>query len=162
MFNLTIVLDNLRSCHNVGSIIRTANGFKTHNFIFIGTTPYPALKNDRRLNYQIIKQTKQIAKTSLGAELTIKGTYYSTHAEFLQSKTSDLLICIEQTVTSQALNEFQLSQDAYLVFGNEVEGISKNLLSVADHHLIIPMDGTKESFNVAVTSGIVLYTLSKF
>lgn len=162
-FKIIIVLDNLRSCHNVGSIIRTANGFNIHDFIFIGTCPYPIIKDDKRLRYQALKQTKQIAKTALGAELKIQGQYYKEGSDFLINKQVDLdLICVEQTKDSQTLNSFKLENNAYLIFGNELNGISSKILKQANFQVSIPMLGDKESFNVAVASGIVLYQLNNF
>ena len=156
---ITIILDNLRSCHNVGSIIRTANGFKINKFIFIGTTPYPVLKHDRRLKYQALKQTQQIHKTALGTELTIEGLYFKTPQEFLATRQDLDLICIEQTNTSEDLASYHLQQDTYVVFGNELEGVSDDLLKAASRHLMIPMLGDKESFNVSIACGMVLYQL---
>ena len=157
MIKLTLVLDNLRSCHNVGSIIRTANGFGHRHFVFLGTTPYPLIANDRRLEYQIKKQTQQIQKTSLGAEKEIIGQYFQTADDFLQQTRNPNLICLEQTEQSQLLSDYQPKEDNYLIFGNEINGISPLLLKKAATCLMIPMLGSKESFNVAITVGITLY-----
>ena len=159
MAKITLVLDNLRSCYNVGSIIRSANGFKCHNFIFLGTTPYPLLKNDPRFRYQSLKQAQQIAKTALGAQTTIQGRYFPNINHFLKEKGDCPLVCLETTNQSQAIQGYRLNQDIYLVIGNEIEGVSQDLLNQADSQLHIPMLGSKKSFNVAVAVGIALYQL---
>lgn len=160
MNNLTLVLDNLRSCHNVGSIIRTANGFNCQDFIFLGTTPYPKLKNDQRLGYLISRSNKKIAKTSLGSEKEIRGEYFQNTDDFLEKYAGRNLICLEQTSNSQPLHDFQLPANSYLILGNEIDGVSKNLIESATTCLAIPMLGSKESFNVAIATGIVLYQFS--
>ena len=162
MPHLTLVLDNLRSCHNVGSIIRTANGFNHYDFIFLGITPYPCLENDRRLKYRAKQQTAQISKTSLGAEKEIRGKYFQEAAEFLQHKNDSQLICLEQSRHSRNLGDFRRAENCYLVVGNEITGISAQLMKKAQTHLMIPMLGSKESFNVAVATGIALYHFSLF
>lgn len=156
-----MVLDNLRSCHNVGSIIRTADGFGWRRFIFLGTTPYPEIENDQRLKHQILRQTKQIAKTSLGAEEKINGQYFKDTATFLKRVEGSNLICLEQTAASKNLTDYRLKRNSYLVIGNEIEGISAQLIKKSAICLEIPMLGQKESFNVAVATGIALYHFSR-
>ena len=97
MATLILVLDNLRSCHNVGSIIRTAVGFGWTQFIFLGTTPYPQLENDERLPHAQQRQTRQIAKAALGAEKFINGQHFAQTATFLAQVSPTNLICLETT-----------------------------------------------------------------
>ena len=157
---IIVVLDNLRSCHNVGSILRTANGFGCQSFVFIGTTPYPRTETDERLPHAISRQNKQIAKTALGAEADICGQHYAEVSAFLQNKEPNRpLICLEQTPQSQALSSYRPKGGIYLVFGGEIEGVSSQILEAAEEHLSIPMLGRKESFNVAITAAIALYQL---
>ena len=158
--SITLVLDNLRSCHNVGSIIRTADGFGQRRFVFLGTTPHPRLSGDPRLAYQSLKQTRQIAKTALGAEQNIQGRYYAKTQDFLQVKNDWPIVCLEQTPDGRALKEYRLKQPIYLVVGNEIDGVSEELLGLSSERLTIPMSGDKESFNVAVAAGIALYQLT--
>ncbi len=160
MSRLILVLDNLRSCHNVGSIIRTANGFGQYHFVFLGLTPYPTLKNDQRLPWQAAQQSRRIAKTSLGTENAIQGQYFPDENTFLKTHKPQNIICLEQTATSQNLADYHWPDDACLIVGNELNGVSKNLLQAAQTHLYIPMLGHKESFNVAVALGIGLYQYS--
>lgn len=157
---ITLVLDNLRSCHNVGSIIRTADGFGQRRFVFLGTTPHPRLPGDRRLAHQSLKQTKQIAKTALGAEQNIQGLYCAKTQDFLQAKKDWPIVCLEQTPDGRPLREYRLERPVYLVVGNEIDGVSEELLDCSSERLTIPMSGDKESFNVAVAAGIALYQLT--
>ena len=120
---LTLVLDNLRSCHNVGSIIRTANGFGCRRFAFIGTTPYPRLAADKRLPHAIDRQTGRIKKTALGAEEEIEGRHFATAADFLATA-SGQLICLEQTPDATPLDAWRPARGDYLVFGHELDGVS--------------------------------------
>ena len=157
--SVTIVFDNLRSCHNVGAILRTANGFNCQHFIFIGTTPYPQIAHDQRLPHQIRRQSRQISKTALGAEETIEGQYFPDTRSFIKAKKEKPLICLEQTKRAERLSQYQLQESIYLVVGNEIEGVSSELLERAQTHLFIPMLNHKESFNVATALGIALYQL---
>ncbi|MCY4010500.1 MAG: hypothetical protein OXF30_00305 [Candidatus Saccharibacteria bacterium] len=157
---IILVLDNLRSCHNVGSLIRTANGFNCLQFVFLGTTPYPEIKNDHRLPHQINRQAKQIHKTALGSELMIEGQYFQSANSFLKHKKSLPLLCLEKTDKSQSLVSYAIEKSGfYLVVGSEVNGISSILLDKADHHLDIPMLSVKKSFNVTIATAIALYHL---
>ena len=151
-----LVLDNLRSIYNVGSILRTAEGFGVKQVSFIGCSPYPALKNDQRLPHLQAKQTEQIAKTALGAEKLIEGQYFAQASHFL-SQVRQPIICLEQTKDSLVLADYQETQAICLVLGAETTGVSPELIKAAQTCLVIPMSGRKESFNVAVASGIALY-----
>lgn len=155
---ITLVLDNLRSCHNVGSILRTANGLGVQDIIYIGTTPYPELDNDTRLPHLVKRQTSQIAKTALGAERMLNGAYFSDASEFLAQK-EGLLVCLEQTNGSSPLTSYALTEPIYLALGNEVSGVSEQLIESADTCIEIPMKGAKESFNVAVSAGIAIHQI---
>ena len=158
MAMISLVLDNLRSIHNVGSILRTADGLGVSQINYIGTSPYPALEVDERLPHRRQKQSQQLAKTALGAEKLLTGCYFKDVASFLKQANRPI-VCLEQTETGQSLNDYQLSQSIYLVVGAEVDGVSAKLLAAAETCLEIPMRGQKESFNVAVACGIALYSL---
>ena len=160
MIQVTLVLDNLRSCHNVGSIIRTANGFGHKQFVFLGTTPFPLIAHDHRLAYQGLRQTRQIAKTALGAEKEVQGKYYKEITNFLKNQETKPLVCLEQTAKSRPLHQYKPKQDCYLVLGSETEGVSSRLLEASTNCLQVEMRGKKESFNVAVMAGLALYQFS--
>ena len=157
MPRLTLVLDNLRSCHNVGSIIRTANAFGCRRFAFIGICPYPALTTDSRLPWQAAKQTRQIAKTGLGAELEVVGEHFADSQAFLAASRRPI-ICLEQTGHSQPLAGFSWpASELQLVVGNELDGVSAPLLEAAEACLHIPMLGSKRSLGVSIATAITLY-----
>ncbi len=140
-----IVLDNIRSLHNVGSAFRTADAFKIEKIWLTGITGTPP--------------HREIEKTALGATSSIEWTY--------DEKTSDVLnllkqqgytiVAIEQTSESQSLEKFQpMEHQKYcLVFGNEVHGVSEEAIGLADLALEIPQAGTKHSLNISVCVGIV-------
>lgn len=161
---LTIVLENLRSIYNVGSILRTANGFGVADIVFIGTTPYPSIVNDSRLPFQSAKQTRSIAKSALGAEKDIHGTYFKSSEDFLHmiqaAPEPPRILVLEQLAGSIDIGRAKPNSDhTYLVVGNEVSGVSDILLKSADTVVEIPMAGSKESFNVEVATAIALYQL---
>jgi len=157
---ITLVLENLRSCHNVGSILRSADGFGVDSVVFVGTTPYPQLLNDSRLPHIRRKQTAAIAKTALGAEThSHKYTYIQDIDHLLKQLTNTPLYALEQSATSTSLREFLVdATHITLVVGNEVDGVSDEVLRCSEH-LEIPMHGKKESFNVAVATAIALYQI---
>lgn len=158
---IILVVHNVRSTHNVGSILRSADGLGISHVYLTGYTPYPIKKNDERLPYVRAKVDKQIHKTALGAEKTVNWTQ-SVNVEYLfmqLKKDGYLVAALEQTSQAMPLNEFKPRQNIALVVGNEVEGVDKSVLDKCDVHLQIPMQGKKESFNVAVATAIALYHL---
>jgi tRNA G18 (ribose-2'-O)-methylase SpoU len=158
MPRVTLLLHNIRSTHNVGSIFRTAEGFGVERIILSGYTPYPQFDGDTRLPHLSQKITKQIHKTALGAEMIVPFTHFETVDEFLNQNTLPL-IALEQSDGSINLRDFTPPQAFILLVGEEVHGIEPDLLSKCGTILEIPMRGTKESFNVSVATGIALYGL---
>ncbi len=160
MAETTLLLHNIRSTHNVGSIFRTAEGFGVKEIILSGYTPYPKLVDDTRLPHIAEKITKQIHKTALGAETFISFHYFENIDDFL--KTNSLpIVALEQSERSIPLKNYQPKRDFVLLLGEEVHGIEPQLLEKCETILEIPMKGQKESFNVSVAAGIALYELSK-
>ena len=155
---MTLVLHNIRSTYNVGSIMRTAEGFGVTNIICSGYTPYPKLKSDSRLPHIADKLTKQIHKTALGAENMLEIEYHEDINSWLD-QTTDPLIALEQSPTSIDISDFKPPKTFNLLLGEEVEGISKDLLGRCEVCLEIPMKGNKESFNVSVAAAIALFAL---
>ncbi len=144
-----ILLDNLRSLHNVGSIFRTADGAGWDKVVCGGYTGTPP---DRR-----------IEKVSLGAENFIKWEKQENALEYLKKLKEEnyQIVALEQTSRSKILfnKDFKLNKNVVLVLGNEVEGVRPELLEIAHLHLEIPMHGEKSSLNVSVAAGIALYNL---
>ena len=142
---VTVVLDNIRSAHNVGSIFRTADAFAVERLILCGITAQPP--------------HREIHKTAIGATESVEWKY----VESVENAVKDLikrgytLIIAEQTDQSIPLDHLEVKDDdkLALIVGNEVEGVSDAVLTYAGQSVEIPQYGTKHSFNVAVSAGIL-------
>jgi len=162
MPRLTLVLHNIRSTHNVGSIFRSAEGFGVSKIILSGYTPYPLIKNDTRLPHIAEKLHKQIQKTALGAEAMVPFEYIGSDVILYlnqQTEKGQRIVGLEQDKRSVPISEYTPTSDIVLLLGEEVEGISPELRNLCDDLIEIPMVGKKESFNVSVATGIALYAL---
>ncbi len=146
-FPLVIVLDNLRSLNNIGSVFRTADAFRVEKVILCGITGTPP--------------HREIQKTALGATESVDWEYFESTIDAVnQLKKSDYkIVAIEQIDISQPLDRFKPDPDSKyaLVFGNEVKGVSADVLDYLDDCIEIPQFGTKHSFNVSISTGIVLW-----
>ena len=162
MSKIIVVLDNIRSMHNVGSILRSCDGFGVTELIVCGLTPYPKITDDHRLPHISKRATEQIAKTALGAENTVSVIHFEKledAVDHLRSKGYQVW-AIEQNSESHTLsNKVIPSSPTAIVLGNEVEGVNPSIKF--DKYIEIPMKGKKESFNVSVTAGIALYQLTQ-
>lgn len=148
-----LVLDNIRSVANVGSIFRTADCLGVSKIYLIGTTPTPLDRFGRK--------RKDFIKVSLGAEEFVKWEY-SVDVESVLNKLKKekyKILALEQAKSSKSLKKFKAPKKFALIVGNEVEGVSKSALKLADTILEIPMFGKKESMNVSVSTGIALFNL---
>ncbi len=154
----TLILHNIRSTHNVGSIFRTAEGFGVKKIIISGWTPYPRTANDQRLPHIADKLTDQIRKTALGAEKLVPFEYVDDINNWMTSYGRPI-IALEQADNSQPLNHFMAPQEFALLLGEEVHGVPAELLEKCQSIIEIPMYGEKESFNVSVAAGVALYGL---
>lgn len=163
LVSINLLLNNIRSAHNVGSLLRTADGFGVQAVICSGYTPYPTLEHDSRLPHISRKLTAQIHKTALGAEQSVAVSYRPQAIEVVNDfkAAGHLVIGLEQTNWSQPLDGFTTDRDVLLLLGEEVDGLNQALLSACDVTLEIPMQGLKESFNVAIAGAIALYQLSR-
>ncbi len=159
MPKITLVLHNIRSTHNVGSIFRSAEGFGVEKIICSGYTPYPRTENDPRLPHISEKLTSQIHKTALGAETMIPFEYYEQLDTWL-SQNKIPLIALEQTQDSINLRDYTPPKEFALLLGEEVYGIEEQYVAQCEAALEIPMVGKKESFNVSVAAAIALYQLA--
>lgn len=147
-FSLTVVLDNIRSSHNVGSIFRTCDGLGVEKLFLCGITAYPP--NDK------------VAKAALGAEETVNWEHTRDVAAVVaqQKERGYHIILLEQTDESIALDQCVLPEKPMcLVIGNEVEGVSEDVLPLADTAVEIDMIGVKNSLNASVAFGIAGYYL---
>lgn len=159
MPEIIVIAHNIRSTHNVGAIFRTAEGFGVHKIILSGYTPYPTLEIDTRLPHISEKLTLQIHKTALGAE-TMVPFEYSENAPLQSLRDKGYrLVALEQNDHSINLADYHPPEKIALLIGEEVHGITDDLLMECEDILEIPMVGQKESFNVSVATGIALYAL---
>ena len=147
-----VVLENIRSAFNVGAFLRTADAAGVEKVYMTGFTPVP-------------QNCPKIAKTSLGAELEVNFAFRREPVSLLRSLSGKGMQIVAVEKTSEAKNIFQTSFNfpLVLVFGHEIDGISREVLEIADLEVLIPMEGTKESLNVSVCGGIAIFeTLRKF
>ncbi len=157
--DLILIVHNVRSSHNVGSLLRTAEGLGVEKVYLTGYTPYPQTKNDDRLPHISQKLTRQIHKTALGAETMVAWEHHKNIEKLLQNlKKRNYRICaVEQTATSVPLPNYRPEQKVALIVGREVQGLEQIVLDQVQQTLEIPMLGKKESFNVAQAAAIALY-----
>lgn len=145
-----IILHNIRSAYNVGAIFRTADATGVKKVYLTGYTPTPT---DRFGRVQ-----QEIKKTSLGASETVPWEQGELRAVVDALRAQNIsLVGVEQTSDSVPLNEFRTEREPVYVFGNEVTGIESADLNLLDTIVELPMLGTKESLNVSVTAGVVMY-----
>lgn len=129
--------------------------------VISGYTPYPQHPNDTRLPHISRKLHNQIHKTALGAESTIPWEYDESVVDTIAELKREgyVVAALEQTPQAMALHQFHAPEKIALLLGREVEGIEASLLHLADHQLMIPMYGQKESFNVVQAAAMALYQL---
>ena len=144
---LIVVLDDVRSMHNVGSVLRTADAFRLEAVYLCGITGCPP--------------HAEIHKTALGAEESVNWRYFNTALEAVEELKGRgvIVYSIEQAEGSTKLPQFQpeLGKSYAIVMGNEVKGVHQEVIDASDGCLEIPQFGTKHSMNVSVTAGIVIY-----
>lgn len=142
-----VILDNVRSMHNIGSVFRTADAFLIQKVYLCGITATPP--------------HKEIRKTALGATESVEWE----HVKDIQDLVSNLksegysILSIEQAEGSVNLSDFEIQSDQKyaLIFGNEVEGVQQEVINQSEHCLEIPQSGTKHSLNISVCAGIVMW-----
>jgi tRNA G18 (ribose-2'-O)-methylase SpoU len=151
---LVVVLDNVRSQHNIGAVFRTADAFRLERLVLCGICCCPP--ND------------EIHKTALGAEETVDWTYFSDTLEAVKAlREQGFRICaVEQAHDSITLEDARAQLTAApvptaIILGHEVFGVSQEVVDAADACIEIPQYGTKHSLNVSVTAGIVMYALAQ-
>lgn len=146
---LILVLDDIRSLHNIGSVFRTADAFLIEKIILCGITATPP--------------NKEIHKTALGATETVAWEHHENVLEVIENlkKENVLTLAIEQVESAIFLQDFEIekNQKYALVFGNEVYGVSQEAVAICDGCIEIPQLGTKHSLNISVSAGIVVWDL---
>ena len=148
---LVVVLDDVRSMHNVGSVFRTADTFRIEAIYLCGITSTPP--------------SAEIHKTALGAEDSVRWEYFPTALDAVQRLHADgyTVYSVEQVEHSTKLHRFEAEKKRKyaIVFGNEVKGVHQEVVDASDGCLEIPQLGTKHSMNVSVTAGIVIYKFAE-
>jgi 23S rRNA (guanosine2251-2'-O)-methyltransferase len=142
---VVVVLDNIRSLHNVGSAFRTADAFRIESMMLCGCTGRPP--------------DREIEKTALGATQSVKWEYFADTISAVKTlhENGYKVYAIEQAESSTLLMDFKQREKLALVFGNEVYGVAQEVIDQCDGVIEIPQEGTKHSLNVAVSIGIVLW-----
>lgn len=155
MPNTYLLLDNIRSVHNVGSIFRTADTVGIAKIFCVGTTPTPIDRFGRKRS--------DFAKVSLGAENSVQWEYAKDAVTFLQEYKKEnpehKIVALEQAEKSIDYKDIEVTTDTLIILGNEVDGVNKDILKLCDVVAEIPMKGQKESLNVSVSAGIFLFRL---
>ena len=146
-FPVIVVLENIRSAYNVGSVFRTADAFLIEAIYIIGYSAKPP--------------HKEIRKTALGAEDTVSWKYFKTTAEAIEElrKENYKLYAVEQVKDSVSLEKFSIDTKFAVVFGNEVTGVEQSTIHLCDGCIEIPQLGMKHSLNIATAAGVVLWEL---
>jgi len=159
MRRIVLVAHDIRSTHNVGSLLRTAEGLGVEHVYFTGYTPYPTTEHDMRLPHISTKLTNAIHKTALGAEQLVDWSHQADVAALLADLHSQKfeIVALEQANAAIPLPHYQPTERVALLLGREVEGIDPVLLNLADTIVEIPMSGQKESFNVVQAAAMALY-----
>jgi len=158
---LSLILHDIRSAYNVGAIFRTADGAGVSKIYLSGYTPCPPDKNKNNKT----QADKMIEKTALGAEKNIAWEKCENLEKLLEKLNPPAggekvsIIALEKTKNSVDIKKFKISFPAALILGNEVDGVSKDILKKCDAIVSIPMRGKKESLNVSVAAGIAMYDL---
>ena len=146
---LIIILDNIRSLNNIGSVFRTADAFLIQKIYLCGITATPPHKD--------------IQKTALGATDSVAWEYVESTEDLVKKlqKVGVFIASIEQAEDSIELNEFETKPNTTyaLIFGNEVKGVQQSVVSASDAVIEIPQFGTKHSLNISVSAGVVLWDL---
>lgn len=148
---LVVVLDNIRSAHNVGSVFRSCDAFKADKVLLCGISATPP--------------SAEIHKTALGAEFSVPWEHFDNTLDALQALRRDgfTLVSIEQTEHSFKLGSFtpDPSKRYALIFGNEVDGVAQEVVDFSDSSVEVPQFGTKHSLNVSVCAGIVVWEFAR-
>lgn len=148
---LIVVLDNIRSLNNIGSVFRTSDAFLVESVFLCGITARPP--------------HKEIHKTALGATESVQWEYAEDTVKLVKKfqRENIIVVSIEQVEKSVKLQDFRIdpNQKYAVIFGNEVKGVQQEVLSLSDYCIEIPQFGTKHSLNVSVSAGVVLWELFK-
>lgn len=159
---LAVVAVDIRSAHNVGSLLRTADGLGVSEVHLCGITPYPEMsEGDARLPHIARKLNAQIDKTALGAASMVNWSYAADPVAAIERLQNNgyLITALEQAADSVPINKFRAPQKVALILGNEADGLPERIVRLTDLTVEIPMLGQKESFNVVQAAAMALFSL---
>lgn len=149
-FPVFVLLDNIRSMYNVGSIFRTSDSIMIQKLYLTGYTPTP--------------EKKEVKKTALGSTESVEWEYYKDPVELIKKLKSDGIKIVALEITDESIPYTEINHHDFpmcLIIGNEITGIQNNILELCDMAIELPMYGIKHSLNVAVAYGIAIYELRK-
>ena len=161
MRDICVIAHDIRSTHNVGSLLRTCEGISVTHVYFTGYTPYPLANSDPRLPHIARKLTSQIHKTALDSEDLVSWSHIEQVHTCIEQLRSEgyVIAALEQKDESIKLPNYEAPNKIAVLLGREVEGIEKSLIELCDVCIEIPMFGKKESFNVVQAAAMILYKL---
>jgi len=161
MRRICLIVCDVRSALNTGSLLRTADGLGVEKVYLCGITPYLPVKGDRRLPHVARRAAAQISKTALGAEISVNWDYIKDikRAVDLVQQAGFTILALEQSPKSIDLASYHPPAAVALIVGNEVDGLPDEILALSDVRAEIPMLGQKESFNVASAAAMGMYHL---
>lgn len=161
MNKIVVIAHNIRSAHNIGSLIRTCDGLGIDRVYMTGYTPHPEIVNDVRLPHVASHVTKMIHKTALGAENAVSWVAgKGIHNIINELQTHNFkIVGLETSHNAVPLHCFKSKENIALLLGNEIRGIEQSLLDICDETVVIPMLGKKESLNVTEAASMALYYL---
>ena len=147
---ISFLLENIRSVHNVGSIFRTADGIGSKEIFLTGFTPQPPRSD--------------LSKTALGAELSVPWSFEKDSISIAKKikKSNTKLVILEHTKNSESIYKYDWEFPVCIILGNEVSGVSEDLVGLCDQHVEIPMMGIKQSLNVSVAAGVIGYEILRY
>ncbi|MCA9350070.1 TrmH family RNA methyltransferase [Candidatus Saccharibacteria bacterium] len=164
MIEVSLILPDIRSTHNVGSIFRTSEIFGVKKIYIAGYTPYPHIASDPRLPHLSRKIDSQIHKTALGTEKLVPFEIFETVIQAIEKAKieGNQIYALEQNNRSVSLKNAKLARKCAFILGREVEGVAPDVLDHAEQIVEIPQHGTKESLNIATATAILLYDISTY
>lgn len=159
MRNIAVIAHDIRSIHNIGSLMRTCEGMGVDTLYITGYSPYPKTLDDTRLPHISEKIQKSLDKTALGSDKMLTWKHYDSITKLITNlKGKGYVLCgLEQTSNAIQLPDYIPPSKVALLLGREVEGIDDELIALCDETIVIPMFGKKESFNVVQAAAIALY-----
>lgn len=160
MREIVVIAHDIRSCHNIGSLLRTADGFGVRTVYLTGHSPYPKRNNDTRLPHIAERATRQIHKTALGAEArTDLWEHVDNVGVLIQQLQKDgfEILALEQNTKAIPLPDYKPPLKVVIILGREVEGLAVEIQDMCDSIVEIPMFGQKESLNVTEAATAAIY-----